>query len=164
MNIFILDRSSILSAQYHCDKHVVKMILEGLAIINATFWHWEDDYPKPGWTAHPCTLWAANSRDNLIWLADQTHYLCKEYTFRYGKTHSSEPMINAMRERIEFLPIQSRGLTPFIQCMPDFCKQEDAVQAYRKYYNQIKYRFAIWTKREVPDWFNPIKELGKHEP
>lgn len=30
MNIFFLDENPSLSAQYHCDKHVVKMILETL--------------------------------------------------------------------------------------------------------------------------------------
>ena len=28
MNIFILDRDPVLAAQYQCDKHVVKMVLE----------------------------------------------------------------------------------------------------------------------------------------
>ena len=28
MNIFYLDRDAKLAAQYHCDKHVVKMIIE----------------------------------------------------------------------------------------------------------------------------------------
>ena len=33
MNIFILDRDPKVCAQYHCDKHVVKMILETAQMI-----------------------------------------------------------------------------------------------------------------------------------
>ena len=33
MNIFILDEDPKKAAEYHCDKHVVKMILESIFII-----------------------------------------------------------------------------------------------------------------------------------
>lgn len=28
MNVFVLDKDPVLAAKYHCDKHVVKIILE----------------------------------------------------------------------------------------------------------------------------------------
>ena len=34
MNIFILDRDPVLAAQYQCDKHVVKMVLETAQIMS----------------------------------------------------------------------------------------------------------------------------------
>lgn len=33
MNIFYLDRDIVKCAQYHCDKHVNKMILEGAQLL-----------------------------------------------------------------------------------------------------------------------------------
>ena len=36
MNIFVLDNDIIKCAQYHCYKHVIKMILESAQILSAT--------------------------------------------------------------------------------------------------------------------------------
>ena len=38
MNIFILDKDPIKAAEYHCDKHVVKMILESAQMLCASHW------------------------------------------------------------------------------------------------------------------------------
>ena len=40
------------------------------------------------------------------------------------------------------------------QCMPPYCKGEDTVMAYQTYYILEKSRFARWTKRQKPEWFN----------
>jgi hypothetical protein len=41
MNIFALDESPMFAAQFHCDKHVVKMVLETAQILS-TVHHLED--------------------------------------------------------------------------------------------------------------------------
>ena len=51
-------------------------------------------------------------------------------------------------------------MTPIPQCMPEDVKGEDSVEAYRNYYRVYKRRFAKWTKREIPEWFNE-KETPK---
>ena len=38
MNIFILDKNPKIAAEYHCDKHVVKMILESAQMLSTTHW------------------------------------------------------------------------------------------------------------------------------
>jgi len=38
VNIFVLDRDPELAAKYHCDKHVVKMILESAQMMCAAHW------------------------------------------------------------------------------------------------------------------------------
>jgi hypothetical protein len=48
---------------------------------------------------------------------------------------------------------QVEPLTEFAQAMPDSCKKDDPVQAYRQYYVQEKAYMAKWTNREVPSWF-----------
>ena len=42
MNIFILDKDIEKCAQYHCDKHLIKMILESAQLLCTA--HWIDKY------------------------------------------------------------------------------------------------------------------------
>ena len=44
------------------------------------------------------------------------------------------------------------GFNPPPQCMPDECKQEDTVDAYRDFYMTHKREFATW-KTRTPLWF-----------
>ena len=37
MNIFLLDKDPKIAAQYHCDKHVVKMILESAQMLCSAY-------------------------------------------------------------------------------------------------------------------------------
>ena len=45
--------------------------------------------------------------------------------------------------------------------MPETCKGGDTVSAYQTYYILEKSRFAKWTKRPVPEWFNGGTSDGK---
>ena len=38
MNIFVLDKDPVKAAEYHCNKHVVKMILEAGQMLCAAHW------------------------------------------------------------------------------------------------------------------------------
>ena len=117
MNIFVLDESPILAARYHCDKHVVKLVLENAQMLCAAHWigwqkmlkvdsglkrreHMEllsskiDPRLRPPWkmthAAHPCTQWTQRAWGNYMWLSLHGMELCREYTRRYGKVHKSE--------------------------------------------------------------------------
>ena len=46
------------------------------------------------------------------------------------------------------------GLTRFAQAMPEYCKREDPVEAYRFYYIKEKVGFATWKNVETPQWFS----------
>ena len=52
MNIFILDENPVKAAEYHCNKHVVKMILESAQMLSTVHWSylWDDikknNHPK----------------------------------------------------------------------------------------------------------------------
>jgi len=37
--------------------------------------------------------------------------------------------------------------------MPDECKKDNTIQAYREFYKAHKREFATW-KNQVPTWFN----------
>ena len=97
-------------------------------------------------------MWARESVANYIWLYKLFEKLCDEYTFRYGKVHSTDALL---RDLLISPPktIKDGGLTKMPQAMPDHCKKPDSVDAYRTYYIQEKKRFAKWTKRKVPYWF-----------
>ena len=145
MNIFILDSDPVLAAQYQCDKHVVKMILETAQILSTI----QGGPYKPTHKNHPCVLWAAETQANFNWLRLHGLALCQEYTLRYGKKHKCEDIIATA---YNCNPVVKR--TYFVQCMPEQYKCEDPVQAYRQYYLHEKSKFAKWTKRREPFWWS----------
>lgn len=156
MNIFVLDLDPVQAAIYHCNSHVVKMLLESAQMLctNLNLLHINTPY-KSCHMNHPCTIWARQTRANYEWLCDLGLALGMEYTHRYGKTHASQSVIEHCYKHISAFPEGS--LTPFAQAMPDMYKCTDSVQAYRSFYLGEKKDFCVWSKREVPEWF----EYGK---
>jgi hypothetical protein len=66
MNIFVLDRDVKKCAEYHNDKHVVKMILETAQLLCGVHHMTESGYGdvpyKLSHKNHPCSIWA---RENI---------------------------------------------------------------------------------------------------
>ena len=155
MNIFVLDTDTKKCAQYHNDKHVIKMILESSQLLCGVHHIVESGYEIPyklSHKNHPSAIWARECIENYIWLCDLGLELCKEYTFRYGKTHKSQAVIEWCLTHKPKL-IVNDDLTPFALAMPDECKVDDAIQSYRNYYMTEKRRMANWKNREIPEWF-----------
>lgn len=156
MNIFVLDLDPVLNAQYHVDKHIVKMPLE-LSQILCTVNHscGAENVPyRATHRHHPSVLWAGSSTANYIWTLNLGFELCKEYTFRYNKIHKCQDVLNWCVNNIPVM--ENKNLTPFYLAMPDEYKCECPVQSYRNYYNGAKTHLFNWTKREVPRW------IGEH--
>jgi len=161
MNVFILDEDIDICARYHCDQHVGKMVLESTQILCTAL-------NKKGFTIpyrsthvkHPSVLWAEQSLENFRWLARLAHALNTEFCWRFNreKPHASIRVL----EEIEGAVFPARGLTPFPQAMPDIFKVPgDPVAAYRAFYLGEKSRFAKWTRREVPEWYEQgLAEAG----
>ena len=152
MNIFLLDWDVPTCAKYHCDKHVVKMILESTQMLSSVNTKYESDLApyKPVHQKHPCTLWAGEPVDNynhLLYLAKE---LCKEYTYRYGKVHKCQNVIAKIGQPP--VKLTTRGNTAPAQAMPDIYKNTDPIQAYRDYYLHEKQRFAVWKNRPIPSF------------
>lgn len=158
MNIFVLDTDIKTCARYHCDQHVVKMILESAQMLCTTLNRRGLQTPyRPTHVNHPCVLWLDESYDNFLWLKDLALELNREYRFRYDKgcDHASVRIIHD----IEHYRYTSRGLTEFAQAMPEQYKVPgDAVRAYRNFYRGEKLGFAAWTRRPKPDWVENLKE------
>jgi len=138
MNIFALHNSAILAASYHSDRHVVKMTLETAQILS-TVHHLHGNGEavkyKPTHPNHPCVKWAAESRTNYLWLCDLGKALAAEYTKRYGKKHACSDLF---RESLSKAPpaLVNSAPTPFALAMPEECKDQDPIVAYRKYYQK----------------------------
>jgi|TARA_R110002110_G_scaffold404819_1_gene623530 hypothetical protein len=151
MNIFILDTDIKKCAENHCDKHVIKMILESAQMLSTVSrLHGGHVGYKSTHKNHPCTLWAGKSLTNWFWLQKLTTYLNDEYKFRYNKeiNHKSYEVARSL-----VVPdIPNIGLTPFAQAMPEQYKNKNAVTAYRQYYLNEKTNLLKWTKRNQPNW------------
>ena len=146
MNIFVLDTNPAIAAQLHLDKHVVKMPLETAQILSTIC---GGPY-RPTHRNHPCTVWARQSKDNYHWLVQLGFELCKEYSRRYSKRHKCKDVIEQLKFAPDFIPDGER--TPFVQAMPDECKRDNAVEAYKTYYRLHKRSIASWKNRDVPEF------------
>ncbi len=153
MNIFVLDNNPKKCAEYHNDKHVVKMILEQNQLLCGVHWMIGNTAPyKLTHKNHPCSIWARECVENYLWLCDMTLELCKEYTYRYGKRHKSQDILNWCSTNIPDIP--SKGnITPFALAMPDECKIGSAIDSYRAYYMMSKRELAAWKNRQKPEWY-----------
>lgn len=152
MNIFILDKNIEKCAQYHCDQHVIKMILESVQMLCTALNKKGFTTPyKSTHTRHPCVLWVELSFENFLWLRKLALALNAEYRFRFEKDsdHKSILVLNEISDH----SYENRGLTEFAQAMPNQYKiPGDAVKAYRQFYLGEKMGFAKWTRRVVPKW------------
>lgn len=162
MNIFILDENTELCAQYHCDKHVVKMILESAQLLCTAVQENTriEGLYKPTHRNHPCGIWTRTSRSNFLWLADLARQLCTEYTYRYSKQHNSLKTINRCVDLQEL--IQPGPLTPFAKAMPDEYRNDGIVESYRKYYIGAKSDILCYSRRDIPIWVR-MAGLGVHK-
>ena len=167
MNIFFLHMNPRICAQMHCDKHVIKMILEACQML-CTTWHIADSeytiYKPPyklAFKNHPCTIWVRTSVDNYRWLCNMTLELCKEYTYRYGKIHKCQTVIDELSQYTP--PLPEIGFTSPAQAMPDIYKDNDAIEAYHTYYFFDKVHILSWkgkiNGRERPEWIQEMFDL-----
>lgn len=178
MNIFILDEDPQLAAQMHCDKHVVKMIVESAQLLSTAHryldgeeyiqlsknnrrlkrWRLPDEREsllyKGAFLNHPCGVWTRETRDNYAWLYSLFAFLCDEYTHRYHKEHlTCKKLKIILASQPSNIP-EGEFTFPAL-AMPDYCKLEnDYVGSYRNYYLKEKSSILKWTNREVPYWIN----------
>jgi hypothetical protein len=153
MNIFFLDFDVKKCAEYHCDKHVVKMILETAQLLCSAHHVTGGSAPyKLSHKNHPCSIWTRKSLSNYLYLCELGLELSKEYTYRYGKRHKSQDVIEWCLINKPNIP--DIGFTEPAMAMPDEYKVKSVVESYRNYYMGAKSGFAVWKNREKPFWFD----------
>jgi len=153
MNIFLLDENLEKCAQYHVNRHVVKMILESAQLLCSAH-HICGELEPPYKLAHknhPCSIWVRKSLSNYLYLCELGLELSKEYTFRYGKHHKSTDVIQWCLNNLPNIP--DIGFTFPALAMPEQYKSNSYVESYRKYYIYEKNKIADWKNREIPYWF-----------
>ena len=155
MNTFILAETPEESAAYHCNKHVVKMILESAQMLCAAHWlHLLKDKEKtisdfkrirdaqdwalkntkpdlqPPWkmshVRHPCTVWTAENYSNYTWQLKLCKSLLKEYEERYSRSHKSTIVANWL-EANKPLNIKKAPMSNFPVCMKEEFKVFDSM-------------------------------------
>jgi hypothetical protein len=177
MNIFYLDHDVVICAQYHNDKHVVKMIIEYAQLMSTAHrvldgeeyydktangrkikrWRLNDDREvklmKASHINHPSAVWVRQSKDNYVWLYQMWACLLREYTFRYEKNHACARLIATLAE----IPhnLQDKPFTEPTPAMPDEVKVSgNSLASYRNYYINNKTHLASWKKRSTPEWYS----------
>jgi hypothetical protein len=148
VNIFVVHFNPEEAAKSLCDQHVVKMILESAQLLCGPF---EEAPYKRTHFNHPCAKWVREGKLNYGWLLTHAKALCEEYTYRYGKRHKSQEVIEWCEKRFNSLTFPHTN-TPFVKAVAEEFKSLPVVEAYREYYNQYK-TFARWTKRTPPAWY-----------
>ncbi len=161
----------------HCDKHVVKMVIEYAQLLSTahrmldgTQWtdassgrrikRWRLDNSnmdgvlyKASHINHPSAIWVRENQKQYQYMYNMFVNLCDEYTYRYGKIHMTDSKLRDLLSESPSNMAQGLFREP-PQCMPDYCKQSNALDGYRTYYREEKKGFAKWTKREVPEFMN----------
>jgi hypothetical protein len=176
MNIFYLDKNPQKAAEYHVDKHCVKMILESAQLLstahrvldgdecimkvgnrNLKRWFLRDDRQDILYGAthinHPSAIWCRKNRENYYWLWCLLSALCTEYTYRYGKVHKCKDI--GLVDKLKWFPnnLPHGNFTEPTPAMPDQYKVPgNSLQSYHNYYKGEKQRMFSWKKRDVPSF------------
>ena len=112
MNLFFLSMDPKEAAKFHCNKHVVKMILETVQMLYTAHHHnsedgWEKFFLDRGLTPykpfgpkHPTTRWVSETLHNYRYALVLVRELCLEKRRRWplNEPHSCEPHIRALIE------------------------------------------------------------------
>jgi hypothetical protein len=176
MNIFYLDHDPVRCAQYHGDKHVVKMILETAQLLSSahrvldgtekkilsknnrnikTFvlfdMTMEDNLYKMTHKNHPCAIWVRETSGNYNWLFSLLLALLEEYKFRYNRDH----IVTTKLEYLKKLPklIKDGPFTKPATAMPEiYIHSNNPLESYRDYYRNDKKSMHFWKNRNKPEW------------
>jgi len=168
VNIFFLDYDPQQAAQYHCNVHVLKMIIETAQLLSTAHWmlnpeetqnyvdKTENEYIyNKTHVNHPCAIWVRENSANYSWAVDLGLALLNEYYYRYEKSqHATAPKTQWLAKHYP-VDIEKRDtITKPALAMPDEYKDPNPVIAYRKYYIYGKYEqkpiFRKYKKRSIP--------------
>jgi hypothetical protein len=191
MNIFILSEQvnphahHAQNAQFHCDKHVVKMIAESVQMLVtalATKQYIElgtylpaslvDKLPclplAAGHAKHPCVQWVKQDILHFNYVALLAQALCAEHQYRYPLS-ADHVYSSWITELVSFLTSECFGMyaplpTNFAVAVKSLNLRStstphiQALDIYRKYYFKDKQGFASWKKRQKPVWWLLMEE------
>jgi hypothetical protein len=161
MNLFVLDRMPDKAAQYNCDSHVRKIILEATEMMGCAYddgdfapWPWVS---KSKFVNHPMSYWVRENRHNFSWTLEHAYALCSEFEYRFGKPHKCFQYLDWISHNIPINNLSDDKQSDWPRCFgywkEDIEITNDAIQDYRKYYRLAKRHLMIYTKRNLPEWY-----------
>jgi hypothetical protein len=173
MNVFALDNNPRVAAKFHCDTHVVKMIVESAQMLSTAHrlldgkksrvsyvtkkgkhrtkdvWTlakaWDSVYYKVAHPKHPSTVWTTLNAGNYSWHYELFCALCDEYTYRYGKIHKTDRLLRDALTRFPKNIIPGKR-TPFALAMksnPECMDPTNPIESYRAFYRTKQSRFKM---------------------
>jgi len=161
MNVFFLDIRPSVAAEYHCDKHVIKMILESAQLLCTAHRLLDQVDPQMDTVLyrathanHPCAIWTRQSTQSYYWLYELMLELNREFVRRYKKQEDHM----TIRKLADVLATPPKNLADVgwivpPKCMPEQFRKHTVVDAYRAYYRECKAEIAHWTDTPIPYWF-----------
>jgi hypothetical protein len=165
MNIFFLSMNPEVAAKWHCDKHVVKMIVESTQLLwTAQHVAGFSGFSGPGspyrptHKNHPCAVWARASIANYKWLCALATALVAEYHYRFpaGKViHACEPHLAWLTANPPRLP-EGPLTWPALAMPPVYKISKNPTACYRAYYLGDKQHILRFTRRERPCWISTV--------
>jgi hypothetical protein len=172
MNIFVLDHCPKKAAEYNCDKHVSKIVVEiaqmaancfSLDTLKSAPPNFAGQPRKHSYFNHPVSKWMRETLGNLLWSIDHAFALESERIYRGYNPHFSMRFIQWVADNFDQSIVPDGPQTEFaVAIAPAMrCRQHpmfnslDPVAKYRLYYMYDK-PFVTWTRREKPCWFNPM--------
>ena len=171
VNFFFLDKNPKLNAQYYCDKHVNKIMIEICQLLSNVLHNNTNLKPPYKKTTNiPITLapykWANYSKGNYIYLLNLAEALLNEYKFRYDKNeHKTEKVIEWLKNNIpNHFKHKKRTKLFYTKNIDLFHKYiKDDVDCFRYIYVNYKCKNDKWTKREKPKWFDIYNKKSNSE-
>lgn len=111
MNLFLLSWIVKNCAQWHFDRHVIKMILETAQLLStahhmlnkqrASIWVESKLIYRATHINHPIAKWCRSHVNNYHWLVRMGLALCREYSHRYyGRIHKTQAVMIFLRDHV----------------------------------------------------------------
>jgi hypothetical protein len=184
MNIFYLDSNVTKCAEYHNDKHVVKMILEyaqllstAHRVLDGTEWT-EEKYVSgslpPRYRKAKRWKLFDDSTDSVLYKATHINHpsavwarqsnnnynwlycLFVSLMSEYTYRYGKTHACDRLAPYLQRTPknIPVGYLTQPTPAMPDEYKVPDSIKSYRNYYIGAKNKMAKWKNRPIPEWWS----------
>lgn len=148
MNIFALESNPVTAAQYHCDQHIHKMILESAQMLSSAAQAQKLFIPRgmlyrPAYLGHPCTIWACQNTTNMLWLCNLALELESiRGLYHNCAEHSATGVVRTIRDYLLqdcMNEIAKTPLEPFALAMPSHIKIDNrryptVINKYQEYY------------------------------
>jgi hypothetical protein len=180
MNIFYLDPDPKTCAEMHCDKHVVKMIIEYAQLLSTAHrvidgeqytdltangrriqrWRMQDIESeqilyKASHINHPSAIWVREDEKHYRWLFLMWAELLDEYTHRYGKIHACARLQNALARPPKNIKYGNQWFAP-TPAMPVDLKVMATNPVPGRKYDSLKsyHKYYIQEKVRFAKWKN----------